>query len=116
MQFFRDLLLHQFNELLDSAEKTVNSLVSNNDWASADLLDQAAMDSDRDYMLRIRDRESRLIKKIKASLAKLDDGSYGICESCGQEITPARLRARPTTDYCIACKTQMEALEKVAGW
>jgi DnaK suppressor protein len=112
--FFKELLNNQLHELLDSAERTVNTLVQSGDWA-ADPLDQATMENDRNYTLRIRDRESHLIKKINAALAKIDDGSFGVCESCGEDIGLARLKARPVTAYCIRCKTQMEAFEKVAG-
>jgi DnaK suppressor protein len=112
---FRELLTQQLNELLTMAEKTVNTLVQSGEWA-ADPLDQAAMENDRNYTLRIRDRESHLIKKITAALAKIEDGSFGICESCGDEIAVARLKARPVTSYCIRCKTQMEAFERVAGF
>jgi DnaK suppressor protein len=112
--FFKELLNNQLHELLDSAERTVNTLVQSGDWA-ADPLDQATMENDRNYTLRIRDRESHLIKKINAALAKIVDGSFGVCESCGEDIGLARLKARPVTAYCIRCKTQMEAFEKVAG-
>jgi DnaK suppressor protein len=113
--FFKELLNNQLHELLDSAERTVNTLVQSGDWA-ADPLDQATMENDRNYTLRIRDRESHLIKKINAALAKINDGSFGVCESCGDDIGLARLKARPVTAYCIRCKTQMEAFEKVAGF
>jgi DnaK suppressor protein len=112
---FKELLNQQLHQLLDSAEKTVNTLLQSGEWA-ADPLDQAAMENDRNYTLRIRDRESHLIKKIAAALSKIEDGSFGICESCGDDIGLARLKARPVTAYCIRCKTQMEAFEKVAGF
>jgi DnaK suppressor protein len=113
--FFKESLNQQLHQLLDSAEKTVNTLLQSGEWA-ADPLDQAAMENDRNYTLRIRDRESHLIKKIAAALSKIEDGSFGICESCGDDIGVARLKARPVTAYCIRCKTQMEAFEKVAGF
>ena len=114
-EFFKKLLTQQLDELLTTAEKTVGSLVLSETQA-ADPLDQASLDNDRNYTLRIRDRESHLIKKIKTALAKIDDGSFGICDRCGEEITVARLKARPVTSYCIRCKTQMEAFEKVSGF
>jgi len=113
--YFKELLTRQLDELLNTAEKTVGSLVLC-DTQAADPLDQASLDNDRNYTLRIRDRESHLIKKIKTALAKLEDGSFGICDRCGEEITIARLKARPVTSYCIRCKTQMEAFEKVSGF
>jgi len=115
MAYFKELLTKQLEELLSMAEKTVSTLIQIGEWA-ADPVDQASMETDRNYTLRIRDRESHLIKKINAALAKIDDGSFGICEECGDEITLARLKARPVTAYCIQCKTQMEAFEKVSGF
>ena len=112
--YFKELLSGQLEELLTRAEKTVAQLVRN-DALSADIVDQAATDIDRNYTLRICDRESRLIGKIKTALAKIDEGTFGICESCDEEIGIERLKARPVTAYCIRCKTQMEAFEKVSG-
>ncbi len=113
LAYFKELLTRQLNELLNTAEKTVGTLVQGGEWA-ADPLDQAAMETTRTYTLRIRDRESHLIKKIKEALVKIEDGTFGICEACGEEIALSRLKARPVTSYCIRCKTQMEAFEKVA--
>jgi RNA polymerase-binding transcription factor len=115
LAFFKTMLTEQLEDLLYRAEQTVGDLVRPGD-VEADPLDQAALESERNYTLRIRDRESRLIKKIKAALLKIDDGSFGICESCGDEITVARLRARPVTAYCIQCKTRMEATERAVGF
>jgi DnaK suppressor protein len=80
-----------------------------------DPTDRASLESDRNFMLRIRDREAKLIKKIKKALARIDNGSFGICETCGEEISIERLRARPVTTQCIECKTKEEALEKSLG-
>lgn len=115
IDFFRELLSQQLNELLTTAEKTVGLLIQS-DNQRADPLDQASLDNDRNYTLRIRDRESHLIKKIKATLAKIEDGTFGICEECEEQIGLARLKARPVTAYCIQCKTKMEAFEKVSGF
>ena len=112
---FKELLTQQLEELLTTAERTVGQLVRS-DGQPADPLDRASMDADRNYTFRIRDRESHLIKKIKLTLEKIDDGTFGICDECGNEIALARLKARPVTSYCIHCKTQMEAFEKVSGF
>jgi DnaK suppressor protein len=66
-------------------------------------------------MLRIRDREHKLIKKIKKALDRIENGTFGICESCGEEISIKRLEARPVTSQCIECKSKEEALEKALG-
>ncbi|MEJ2156264.1 MAG: RNA polymerase-binding protein DksA [Desulfobacteraceae bacterium] len=114
IETFRQLLEHQLSELIHRAEETVHTL-SREGESSADPLDRATMDSGRENNLRFRERESRLIRKIKTTLQKMDDGVYGICESCGDDIPIARLRARPVTAYCIQCKTRMENWEKVIG-
>lgn len=112
--FFKKLLSGQLDELLIRAEKIVAQLVRNGEL-SADIVDQASTDMDRDFTLRICDRESHLIKKIKTALSKIEEGTFGICESCDEPISIDRLKARPVTAYCIRCKTQMEAFEKASG-
>lgn len=114
LEYFEQLLHEELEELAARAKSTVGSLVNDNSNDS-DPLDQAARDSDRNYILRIRDRESHLIRKIKIALDKLEEGTFGICEDCGEEIGMARLMARPVTAHCIQCKTRMEAFEKVSG-
>ena len=66
-------------------------------------------------MLLIRDREHKLIKKIKKTLKRIEIDTFGICESCGEEISIKRLKARPVTSQCIDCKSKEEALEKALG-
>jgi DnaK suppressor protein len=109
---FRDLLEHQLAELERKAGSTVSDLLGQSIGA-ADLLDLTTMDSDRSFTLRIRERESKLIRKIKAALRRIQEGSFGECEECGEDISPARLQARPVTTYCIRCKTKLECLEKL---
>jgi len=66
-------------------------------------------------MLRIRDRERKLIVKIREALERIDNKRYGICESCGSDISTKRLKARPVTTQCIDCKTKAEAMENALG-
>ena len=67
------------------------------------------------FELRIRDRERKLLSKIDEAIARIDDGSYGICEDCDEEIGLKRLEARPVTTLCIDCKTIQETKEKSKG-
>ncbi|MBT8338575.1 MAG: RNA polymerase-binding protein DksA [Desulfatitalea sp.] len=115
LAYFKEMLLQQLRELISNAGQTVGHLVQVSEWA-ADPLDQAAMETDRSNTLRIRDREYHLIRKVNEALTKIEDGTFGVCESCGEEITVARLKARPVTSYCIQCKIQMEAFEKASGF
>ena len=114
LAFFKDLLTQWLEELLDHAEDTVESLLESQPNL-ADPLDRASFESERITALRIRDRESMLIKKILASLKDIESGDYGICEDCGEDITIGRLKARPVTSYCISCKTKRENVEKLTG-
>lgn len=111
IEYFKKLLIQQLDELLDQAKKTVGALIQNG-ISSSDPLDQASEAMGRDYTLRIRDREYRLIQKIKTALEKIHEGTFGICEHCEEDISFARLKARPVTSYCIHCKSKMEALER----
>jgi DnaK suppressor protein len=80
-----------------------------------DPTDRASFEADLNFTLRIRDRERRLIQKIENALDRIDEGTFGICETCGDEINRRRLMARPVTTMCISCKTYSEAWEKAAG-
>jgi DnaK suppressor protein len=110
LEYFKNLLTAWLEELRHSASNTVNV-----EAISADFLDCATFESDRSTALRIRDRESMLIKKIRNSLEDIENGEYGICEDCGREIALERLKARPIARRCIQCKTKQEALEKIMG-
>jgi DnaK suppressor protein len=66
-------------------------------------------------VLRIRDRERKLILKIREALQRIEDGNFGVCESCGDDIGIDRLQARPVTTLCIECKRKQEAHERARG-
>ena len=112
ISFFKSILLQQLKELYGKAAYSVAESVSQTE-KSIDPLDQAIYESSRTTTLRLRDRESRLINKIKGALDRIEDGSFGICEMCEEEISIGRLRARPVASYCIQCKTKMETYQKL---
>ena len=114
LDYFKDLLTQWLDELLVRAGSTGVGLLDSTDHLS-DPLDRAVLDNERGYTLRIRDRESVLIKKIRASLEDIEDGVYGICDSCGRHIAIERLKARPVARHCIRCKTRQEQREKLTG-
>jgi DnaK suppressor protein len=107
-------LTQRLEELLSQADETVTGMTAQKE-NFPDPTDRASLESDRNFMLRIRDREAKLIKKIKKALERIESGSFGICETCGEEISIERLKARPVTAQCIECKTKEEALEKSLG-
>jgi DnaK suppressor protein len=81
----------------------------------ADVVDLAQAESNRSMALRLRDREFRMVRKIHQALRRLEEGTYGICEDCGEPIAPARLLARPVTTLCADCKAEREAEEALRG-
>ncbi len=112
--FFRDLLLKKTEALRKEAEKTVGGMTLQKE-SFPDPTDRASVETNRNFQLRIRDRERKLINKIQRTLNKIDEGTFGVCEDCGAEISEDRLKVRPFTSQCIRCKTEMEEKEKRGG-
>ncbi len=113
-EYFKDILLKRLEELIDEAEKTVAGMTDTEE-TFPDPTDRATLESDRNFMLRIRDRERKLIVKIREALERIEDGNFGVCELCGDDIGIDRLKARPVTTHCIECKRREEASEKARG-
>lgn len=109
----RDDLEKQRSALLDEAGIMIGGSVSSRGEAFPDVSDQATAETNHNFTLRLREREQRLLKKVEEAIKRLSDGSYGICESCEEEIGLKRLIARPVTTLCIACKTEQEEKEKI---
>lgn len=107
----RKNLVDQKSKLMAEAEATLNDLPDEVNYP--DLGDQASAESDRNFMIKLRSRESKLIKKIDETIERIDRNEYGICEDCGEEIDARRLLARPVTTYCIECKQRQEEDEKL---
>ena len=111
VEFFRKLLNERLGALLNEAGATLGDLTDDKE-NPADALDLASEESNRNFQLRIRDRERVLIHKIKEALTRIEAGEYGFCVACGEEITEKRLIARPVATHCIDCKTEAEQLER----
>ncbi|MFO7645540.1 MAG: RNA polymerase-binding protein DksA [Desulfosarcina sp.] len=114
LKFFEKLLHQRLQELLSHADQTVTGMTEQKE-NFPDPTDRASLESDRNFMLRIRDREHKLIKKVKKALDRIESGTFGVCETCGEDISLERLKARPVTTQCIDCKTKEEAFEKALG-
>lgn len=108
----RSHLTQKLESLLRDAERTVSEMTDQKD-NFPDPTDRASVESERNFELRIRDRERKLIAKIRETLARIDDEDYGICEICGEDISLQRLQARPETTLCIKCKTEQERKERI---
>ena len=114
METYKALLTQKINELLSEAGKTVSEM-TNGKENYPDPNDRASLESDRNFELRIRDRERKLIMKMQEAIKRIDDGVFGIYEVCGGPISEKRLMARPVTTLCIDCKTKQEKMEKLKG-
>lgn len=111
LKHFEKKLENMGKSLLNEADKTLSDMTDHSD-NYPDPTDRASAESDRSFELRIRDRERKLLGKIKDASERLTEGTYGICDECGDDIGFKRLDARPVTTLCIACKTHQENHEK----
>jgi DnaK suppressor protein len=110
--FFKGLLEARLHVLLEEAGKACSDMRQDSDGDFPDPTDRASLESDRNFLLRIKDRERKLIMKVKEALDRIDNETFGICESCGKPISEKRLMARPVTTQCIDCKTEEEKKEQ----
>ena len=109
---FKELLEERRREILDQAEATKEKGMNFDPDDLPDEVDLAASEADQSMNLRLRDRERVLLRKVDKALQKIEEGEYGICESCGEEIGVKRLTARTVTDLCIKCKEEQERVER----
>lgn len=107
----RKKLIAQKKALLAGALEALNELPGQTVFP--DLGDQATAEIDRNFMLRLKGRERKLLKKIEEAMERIQQGVFGICDKCGLEINIKRLEARPVTTMCIECKTLQEEEEKL---
>jgi DnaK suppressor protein len=108
---YREILEGQLASLLGQGEAAVHQMVAEGEEIP-DPNDRATVEEGRNWSLRLRDRDRRLIGKIQEALGRLEAGTFGTCTACGRAISAARLRARPVTDLCIDCKTEAERVER----
>ena len=114
LDFFKKHLEKRMQELLSQADDTVSGMTHSTE-TFPDPTDRASLEADRNFELRIRDRERKLIAKMQEAIKRIDDGTFGICDTCGGPISEKRLTARPVTTQCIDCKTREEKMEKQRG-
>jgi DnaK suppressor protein len=111
-EYFRGKLLAWRDDILREAKETLQHL-QDESQNHPDLADRASSETDRAIELRARDRQRKLIAKIDAALARIDDGSYGYCEETGEPIAIKRLEARPIATLSIEAQERHERRERV---
>lgn len=114
LKYFKKMLNERIDELVKGVGRTVSEM-SGDEEVFADPNDRASQESERNLELRIRERERKLILKMKEALLRIEEGTFGICEECGEPISLQRLKARPVTTLCIECKTAEERRQKMRG-
>jgi DnaK suppressor protein len=112
---FADRLRDEKAKILNHTEKTGKEGLTLLPEDLADEVDLASSELNQSVTLRLRDREMLLLKKIEEALAKIDSGTFGICEACEEPIEPKRLEARPVAELCIRCKEAQELEEKTSA-
>ena len=112
MQRFKKLLLEQRDELLGNARKTLSGDIHLDPDDFPDEIDTASSEMNLAFQGRLRERERGLLSKINQALDKIEQGVYGECESCGEQISVKRIQARPVAELCIDCKAEQEQLER----
>jgi DnaK suppressor protein len=111
-EYFRRKLLRWKGDILKEAQETLATLQNENE-NHPDIADRASSETDRAIELRARDRQRKLIAKIDAAIARIDDGSYGYCEETGEPISLKRLEARPIATLSIEAQERHERNERV---
>ena len=112
MAKFKKVLEAQRDELMGNAQKTLSGDIHLDPDDFPDEIDAASSEMNLAFQGRLRERERGLLNKIDGALAKIEEGIYGECESCGEQIGSKRLQARPVAELCIDCKSEQEQLER----
>jgi DnaK suppressor protein len=112
---FKTLLTEKRDEIIKKAKQTLEEDMTLDANDLPDEMDLASSEYLQSFTFRLRGREKAFLDKIQKALAKIEDGSFGVCEECGEEISIKRLEARPETTLCIRCKEDQERMEKDFG-
>jgi DnaK suppressor protein len=112
---FKTLLTEKRDEIIKKAKQTLEEDMSLDANDLPDEMDLASSEYLQSFTFRLRGREKSFLDKIEKALAKIEDGSFGTCTECEEEISIKRLEARPETTLCIRCKEDQERMEKDYG-
>ena len=109
---FKTLLTEKRDEIVKKAKQTLEEDMTLDANDLPDEMDLASSEYLQSFTFRLRGREKVFLDKIEKALRKIEEGSFGVCEECGEEISIKRLEARPETTLCIRCKEDQERHEK----
>lgn len=112
---FKQLLEEKRQDILRRAEQTLSQDMTLDQDDLPDEMDLASSEYLQSFTFRLRGREKVFLDKIQKALDRIDEGSFGTCDECGEEISTKRLEARPETTLCIRCKEDQERVERDFG-
>jgi DnaK suppressor protein len=100
--------LNKYRNVLEAQQAELVPLVHNRDGIAIekapDALDEVQLATERELAIRNLDRESNLLRNVRGALRRVDEGSFGVCLHCEEDISPRRLAAVPWTPFCIQCQ------------
>jgi DnaK suppressor protein len=108
----KGMLEEEKRRILRHLEDLSDTTVADIETPSGDSVDIASLEINQNSLVKVGKRELNHLKKIDTALQKMEDGTYGECENCGEQIAVARLMARPVAQLCIDCKTAQENEER----
>jgi DnaK suppressor protein len=114
INYLKKILMQQLMDLLRRSDCSLDGLEEGDDNLS-DLLDRASRVSEREFSHHLCSRDKLHMRRIEQSLQDIEEGVYGLCEECEENISFERLKVRPIARFCIKCKTQLEKMEKLTG-
>lgn len=107
----REALEQERAKITNENKKALDNMRAEPDRGGRDSVDASNDEVDKATTLRMSDRNRKYLTKINTALERLEDGDYGNCVECGEQIPVKRLKARPVTIFCIDCKEQREKQE-----
>ena len=110
---FKKTLLEEKQRMLNNSKESLKNDLNISQDDLPDETDLAATEITHNLVFKLRERERQLLRKIDEALGRIDEGSFGTCEDCEENIEPRRLEARPVSTLCIACKEREEHREKI---
>jgi DnaK suppressor protein len=106
----------KYKQILEQRQAELAGVLRNRDAItiekSPDALDEVQNAAERELAIRNLDRESNLLRNVRAALRRIDEGTFGVCVHCEEDISPKRVAAVPWTPFCIACQEQADRAEQ----
>jgi len=107
--------LEKFKKILEAKQAELSGSLRNRDEIAIekapDALDEVQLAGERELAIRTLDRDSNMLRQIRRALARINDGSFGVCMHCEEDISPKRINAVPWAAYCIKCQEQVDRHE-----